>query len=334
MHFTDEQINIADGVPIMEILRMQNEEYKRVGSCYYWKAHDSLHFTGSKWFRFSTHEGGRAIRFCERFLNMSFQEATEYLLRNFAPNVLEWSRENINNASGGTSGTENKGFGGFKREAAFLEETDEVKVEKKEFESPIPAETNKHVYAYLTKERGIDPAIVSFFMERRDIYEERKHSWAVFAGRDKNKWMRCASIHGVTMNDNHSKWTAKGSDLRYGFGFKGSGEKVYVFEAPIDLLSFITMYQKDWQNNSYISLSGVSGNALKQILRDCPNLSKVYMCLDNDEAGEQGCKRIYKELKTTGKEFQRIKPVHKDWNEDLLAEGMGGQTTQWGISQV
>lgn len=326
MHYTKEQIDIADNIPIMDILREQNEQYKRVGNCYYWKAHDSLRFTGPKWYRFSTREGGQAIRFCERFLSLDFPQAVGYLLDHFAPYASkmeegnDWGGEQIRNDS------INK---------RISEESKGLFEQKKELIIPEKNESNRHVYAYLVKERGIDPEIVCTFMKYGSVYEEKERNLAVFVGKDTEGNIRSAGLHGVKVNDAKEKWTAKGSDIRYGFGFSGGGEKLYVFEAPIDLMSFISLYRKGWKNQNYVSLSGVSANALEQFLQDHPDVKKVYLCLDNDKAGNDACERIFEELKSGGIEFGRISPTLKDWNEDLLNTiKMRNEGYIWGISPV
>ena len=49
-----------------------------------------------------------------------------------------------------------------------------------------------------------------------------------------------------------------GSDKSYPFRYEGNGNQLFVFEAPIDLLSFICLYPQDWQTRSYLALGGVS----------------------------------------------------------------------------
>ena len=52
-----------------------------------------------------------------------------------------------------------------------------------------------------------------------------------------------------------------------------------VFEAPIDLLSFIELFPKNWQQHNYLSLGGVSGKALRQFLSERPDVERVFLCL-------------------------------------------------------
>ena len=68
-----------------------------------------------------------------------------------------------------------------------------------------------------------------------------------------------------------------GSDKSFGFCYRGTDNQLFVFEAAIDLLSFIQLFPKDWKKRSYLSLSGVSSmalmlfflNALRLLLFSC-----------------------------------------------------------------
>ena len=60
MHYTEEQFLAANEIPIVDILRGNGEQIKKVGNVQIWTTHDSVRFNGSKWFRFSTGEGGRS----------------------------------------------------------------------------------------------------------------------------------------------------------------------------------------------------------------------------------------------------------------------------------
>ena len=110
-----------------------------------------------------------------------------------------------------------------------------------------------------------------------------------------------------------------GSDKQYYFRHIGTNSDVYVFEAPIDMLSYITMNKENWQESSYVCLGGVAIDALKNILGTNEQISKVYMCVDRDDAGDKTVKRIGDELNEMGYELERIFPENKDWNEDLTA---------------
>ncbi len=91
---------------------------------------------------------------------------------------------------------------------------------------------------------------------------------------------------------------------------------MFVFEAPIDLLSFLCLFKKEWQKQSYLSLGGVGEKALLRFLSDRPNIKTVYLCLDSDQAGNDACSRLVK-LVPEGYTVHRLIPLFKDWNEVL-----------------
>ena len=138
VRYTDDQIEQANSVPIAEILDAQGEQYKRHGSQYKWMRHDSVIFSGSKWYQYSEARGGRVISFCEAFLDMSFQEAVAYLLRD----------------QGMTEGTQT-------RHESHLpkEETKDQKAQRR-LVIPKANATMKCLYRYMINDRGIDPEAI------------------------------------------------------------------------------------------------------------------------------------------------------------------------------
>ena len=51
-----------------------------------------------------------------------------------------------------------------------------------------------------------------------------------------------------------------------------------------------------------------------------PEINAVYLCLDNDEAGQTACKRMESLLEMVGVQTMQLIPFGKDWNDDLLAQ--------------
>jgi hypothetical protein len=94
-----------------------------------------------------------------------------------------------------------------------------------------------------------------------------------------------------------------------------------VFEAPIDILSNITLYPEGWKQNSYVALDGVAEHAMLRQLALNPHLKKVVLCLDHDEAGIESAGRLTEILRE--REYEDVsvwQPKYKDWNEDLKAK--------------
>ena len=53
-------------------------------------------------------------------------------------------------------------------------------------------------------------------------------------------------------------------------------------------------------------------------IKENPNINKIMLCLDNDEAGHFACNQIFNKYKDRY-EIVRHKPKGKDFNEDLIA---------------
>ena len=279
MSYTQEQIDRANSVSLEDFLRSQGESLKRCGKDMEWKAHDSLKVRGNKWHRFSNDTGGYPIDFVMEFYGKSFPEAVEMLI-----------------------GEKGEGQPGA------------VPAPSPEFHLPLRNVTNANARKYLVTERGIDEGLVDIFLNVGDIYEDADHHNVVFVGRDLQNLPRYAHCRGTR---DKFRLDVGGSDKAYGFGYQGKDDKVCVFEAPIDLLSFINLFPKDWQDHNYLSLGGVAYKALQQFIEDHKGIRTIYLCLDNDEAGEAACIHLNKEI-PTDKSVYRMKPPVKDWNELLL----------------
>ena len=136
----------------------------------------------------------------------------------------------------------------------------------------------------------------------------------VFVGRDADGHPRYASSRGIREK---FRQDAAGAEKAFGFAHRGTDKQLLVFEASIDLLSFIELFPKNWQQHNYLSLGGVSGKALRQFLSERPDVERVFLCLDADKAGEDACKRLVELLPDTVS-VTRIQPCMKDWNDVLV----------------
>ena len=295
--FTDEQKQLANSVDLEQFLRMRGEKLERAGIehklIYYDGSgkHDSITIRGSKWFDHKNQVGGGAIKFMQEFYDMDFQTAVQELLGQRVTPLSHSPPKAI------------------------------AKEEKKEFRLP-QANTNMHrVYAYLIKQRFIAPEVITHFAKQHTLYENKEHHNAVFVGIDENGVPRQASKRSTNSYGNSFRITCQGSDTRYSFAHFGENERLYVFEAPIDMLSFLTLYPKEWQKHSYIAMNGVYENAVLTALKNHINLSEVILCVDNDEGGIEAVDRLRDILNDNG--YSNVKclaPPYKDWNEVLKAK--------------
>ena len=295
--FTDEQKQLANSVDLAEYLRVRGEKLERAGVehklIYYDSSgkHDSITIRGSKWFDHKNQTGGGAIKFMQEFYGMDFQTAVQELLGQRVTPLSHSPPKTI------------------------------AKEEKKEFKLP-EANANMHrVYAYLIKQRFIAPDIISYFAKQHTLYEDKEHHNAVFVGIDENGVPRQASKRSTNSYGNSFRITCQGSDTRYSFAHFGESKRLYVFEAPIDMMSFLTLYPKDWQKHSCIAMNGVYENAVLAALKNHSNLSEVILCVDNDEGGIEAVGRLKDILSENGyTDVKRLAPKFKDWNEVLKAK--------------
>ena len=279
MTYTQAQIDKANAVDLEKFLRAQGETLVRSGKEYRWKAHDSLTVCGNKWFRHSQSKGGFPVDFVMEFYGKSFPEAVQMLTGE--PGEAQPEADPAPSPA---------------------------------FRLPLRNVTNANILNYLTQERKLSPSLVNFFIAAGDIYEDATHHNVVFVGRDADGHPRYASSRGIREK---FRQDAAGAEKAFGFAHRGTDKQLLVFEAPIDLLSFIELFPKNWQQHNYLSLGGVSGKALRQLLSERPDVERVFLCLDADKAGEDACKRLAA-LLPDNVSVTRIQPCMKDWNDVLV----------------
>jgi hypothetical protein len=289
IHFTDEQKERANSVDLVDFLQRQGEQLARSGREWRWKRHDSVTVRGCQWFRHSRKEGGRAIDFVQRFYDLSFPDAVTLLL-------------------GGESGVE------------WNQTSKSAPPPQKAFALPEANPDMRRVFAYLIKQRFIDREVLSHFAHEKLIYEDKEYHNAVFVGLDEKGVPRHAHKRGTCTQGEAYKGNVEGSDPKYSFHRIGKSNTLYVFEAPVDMLSFITLHPKDWKDHSYVALDGVLEHAMLWQLKLNSHLKSIALCLDHDEAGIEASWRLKDILRERGYEdICVMQSQYKDWNEDLKA---------------
>lgn len=300
IHFTDEQKERANSVDLVDFLQRQGEKLLLSGRDKRLARDHSITVWGNRWYDHASEEGSYAIDLVKRLYNLSFPEAVSLLL-------------------GGEQDVEYRQH----RKSSEPEQ-------RKPFALP-PAHTDmRRVFAYLIKQRCISREVLSEFAREKLLFEDSEYHNAVFVGFDEKGIARHA----------HKKSTATGSSFRinvegshpaYSFHYiskNSNPHNLFVFEAPIDLLSYISLHPQNWKNASYVALNGVSEQPVLKLLELYPQLQRVTICLDNDEAGHKAASRIHKTLKEQG--FGTVVydvSAHKDWNEDLKESYSQEQTT-------
>lgn len=280
-HYTDKQIQAANHCDIAAFLYAHGEVLKKRGKQMLWEKHQ-VWIDGCRWYTHYESKGGYAIKFVMRYYALSFQDAIRELL-------------------GGA--------------AVECQLTEEKPKPQKTLILPSRHTDMDSVRDYLIQERGIDPAVVSHFAKVGTLYEDAKFHNCIFIGLNEDGVPK--HCHRRSTNGSF-KQTVSGSQAEYSFHHDGDDEWLFVFEAPIDMLAFISMHMDDWQIHSYVVLCSVAERAVLHRLKVNPNLKKIVLCLDNDTAGHDASLRIKQQLNELGyAQVKILTPQNKDWDEDL-----------------
>ena len=240
--FSEDDKLRASSVDLVSFLQSRGEQLRRLGHDYKLiytdggGVHDSIMVRGNHWYDHKNQIGGGPVKFMREFYGMSYQDAMISLLGGYN-NRTTPARTVIKLAP--------------KKEP-----------ERKPFKLPEANEDMRRAYAYLTKQRFIAPEVISFFAHKGTIYEDKKHHNVVFVGMDENGIPKQAHARSTLSFGNAFRITVEGSDTKYSFAHFGKNDTLYVFEAPIDMLSYITLHPQDWQDSSYIAMNGVYESAV------------------------------------------------------------------------
>lgn len=296
--YTKDQVEQANQIDLEELLRRNGEKLlpsgreKRLGS------DQSVTVRGNQWFDHAAGQGGYALSFVRRHYGLSFSEGMKLLLGEDGQRPLP---------------------------VAEAKPKPEPKPKPKPFALPESAGTMRRVYGYLLGCRKIDREVLTAFVRAKLIYEDVPYHNAVFVGYDEHGVPCHAHKRSTNSEGKAFRVNVEGCDPAYSFHWEGSSERLFVFEAPIDLLSYISLHPEGWQEHSYVSLCGVSEHAMVKQLELHPQIDEVYLCLDNDKAGHGASERLAARLgELGGYSVQRLCPQCKDWNDDLK-EGTGQQ---------
>ena len=258
--FTEDEIRKANSVDILSLARGYGYEPEKAGR----KAVHMKHSGGlyifpenNRFFQWTGPDDGvkgGAIDFVMREENLSFPEAVGKLIgKEFSPSVKQV-----------------------------------VPYEKKEREPlvlPEKADNMKRAYWYLVSVRGISPKIVSHFMNRKMVYQEKKYGNCVFVGYDAEGTARYCSMRAARDNSSF-KMDATGSDKSYPFFHEGKTDLLIVTEAPIDLMSHASIaadfYGRDWMQDHRISTGCLWNGAIDRYLEGHPQIKRLVFAVDND----------------------------------------------------
>lgn len=289
IHFTQEQKEQAVAVDLEMFLQSRGERLLSSGREKRLASDHSITIRGNEWYDHAQERGGHAVSFVQHFYHLSYPEAVTMLLSD--------------------------GNG-----VPYPSASDKQETPKKPFALPEAHSDARRVFAYLVQHRKIDRSVVSHFMKAGLLYEDARYHNAVFVGLDEDGVPRHAHKRSTNSSGKAFRVNVEGSDPKHCFHHIGTNGSLYVFEAPIDLMSHITLYPNDWQKNSYVSCCGTSAVPVMEAIRQIQEVDTVYLCYDNDTAGHAAGERVADLLAQRQIHSERLVPVLKDWNDELTEQ--------------
>lgn len=258
----DEECRIAKSVDLVYLAKQFGFTPYRSGKLHRMKEDESLVIFDSNTFCHFYHRGepgygGSPIDFVETYGNKTTKEAISYLL-----DIANYKRETIIPAD---------------------KLSKPKKAKAQQLELPEANDNYKRVFAYLSKTRCIDSKIISQFMHEKRLYESKNKHNCVFVSYDNEGKAKYAALRGtITYGANTTfRGDVTGSDKNLGFPYyRQSSNTVQVFEAPIDMMSFMSLYPDN--KDSYVALGCLSLHALDTFLEEHPEIDNIGFILDND----------------------------------------------------
>ena len=293
-YYTDAEIDAANDTDLPDLLAYLGYQVRRISSYYTTREMDSLMIKNRRtWKRYSNGKGGDAITFLQEFCGMRFPEAVDYLLAYHGR-----SRDSPD------------------RNKPIPRPKPPPPREKPPFVLPPANPDQRRVFAYLRK-RGIAPKVIRAFMEAGLLYEDAQYHNCVFVGQDGAGKAVFAAKRGTYYRGGAAfRGDVAGSDKSVAFRTPCDPvlDAVCVFEAPIDLMSWFTLYGK----TNALALCGLYDAPLDTYLRENPHLRRIILCLDADGRGRETSRKLVAKYQNLGYETEeQIPPSGKDWNEYL-----------------
>lgn len=293
--FTKEQIKQAKDVNLVELLQELGYPMKKITSKEYaLLAHDSCRISPTKGFFWHSRDiGGNAIDFFMAMEGLGFTESVALILSrngNLTTNC---------------------------REVAAPDQPSTTVP----FRLPTAHWNNSRAIAYLTEKRKIDKEIVSYCIKQKKIYESSGHHNAIFVGYDQYGQPQ----HAVQRGTGEKRFAGDVENGKKEFGFflgDETSEILHLFEAPIDLLSYMTLekLQNRRCRDAYQSLSGLSLKAFSSYILRHPHIKVVYLRTDNDDKGRKALNRLQTYILEADLDVSIIPafPNEKDYNDELI----------------
>ncbi|OTN83782.1 hypothetical protein A5819_003762 [Enterococcus sp. 7E2_DIV0204] len=259
--FSKDEIQQAATMSIVSVIESFGLHLKKTGKAYSYGENHKLRVypDSNSYYDFSTGVGGDPINFVQRHLQTNFSEAMNYLLK------------------------------GEYTQSDFIEQP------KEDFHYYFPRNSDTSIGKdYLINERKLDPILVNFLFEKDRIRMDKLNQ--IIFPWQKDNVIVGATVQGTTYNPEkyprgRFKGIAKNSESNFSYNISiGRPNKMYVFESPIDMLSYWSM-NKDLRDVTFVSTNGAKEAAvfktLGYLVTNKCQIKDIYVCSDNDRVGQQ-----------------------------------------------
>ena len=288
VYFTSAEKRQANEVDLPSFLLDRGEKLIMAGRDYRLASDHSITVRANRWYDHAARRGGHAISFVRQFYDKTFPEAVTMLLGRDGQGIIPIAKQ------------------------------EPEPQEPKPFALPKPYLTMRRMYAYLTKHRCIDRDVVTAFVREELLYEDTLHHNCVFVGKDHAGQAKYAGLRGTYDRDGKGfRGDVTGSDKNVGFAIPHdpTSNQVRVFEAPIDLMSYLSLHR---ELINAVALCGLYDGALETYLKDNPHIKRITLCLDSDAPGRAAAQQLKDKYSARGYAVTVEEPRSgKDWNEYL-----------------
>ncbi|RAS76718.1 DUF3991 and TOPRIM domain-containing protein [Priestia endophytica] len=290
----------AKEADLLSYLESKGETFKKEGKYYRHTEHDSLIIRDNMYAWNSRNEKGYgAINFAQMYYNLSFVEAVQ----------------DINDRNPKT----------FTRSHSYEQES------TKPFQYPqhLEVKNQDKLKHYLIQERKIDPRLVQWLLQK-DLIAQDKRNNIVFKWKEQGgKGDIIGADRQGTIKMDHGRGSFKQvlPDAKRDAGFTvdvGKPTKLYMFESPVDLLSYWSLQKEKLQGARLVSMNGLKSRTVLQSFIDARkeglDIKKVVLSVDSDEAGKKFIQKMHLLLKEDMIQ-SNLPSKGKDWNDELKKTG-------------
>ena len=161
--------------------------------------------------------------------------------------------------------------------------------------------------------------MIENFIKAGLLYEDAEHHNCVFVGRNQSGKPVFAAKRGTyDLGGAAFRGGEPGSEKEIGFRLPASPDslRLFVFEAPIDLMSYCTLHRRVKTNA--VALCCLYHGPIDTYLRENPHIRQIDLCLDADAPGREAVWKMKERYSQKGCSVSVHTPQRgKDWNEYL-----------------